>query len=132
MVPKSMCCHIQPQLIWVFLRDKAVANIKGAPFCGYTLAVPVCIGGITVRQSFFISRGKSSSKCILGQPFEAVTKMMRQTMNDGSVQMAIFSAQHQDFAVFQPFTPRAAADRCGYETVCQEPVEEEDSEVLSL
>ena len=111
--------------IYFDVRDEAMVNIKGAPFCGCVPEVPVCIGGITVLQPFFISR-RTSSRCTLGRPFEAATRMMRTTMDDGSVRMAIFNAQNmQDLVFFQPYTPGSAADCYGHELVWREPVEDD-------
>jgi hypothetical protein len=104
------------------VRHDIMERVKDAPFCGYVPEVPICIGGVTVRQPFFISR--SSYKCVLGRPFEAATRMMRQTMDDGSVHMALVM-QDQDVVIVQPYTPGSAADLYGYEIVWREPVDED-------
>src|SRR5881227_3656916 len=101
--------------IYSDIRDEAMVDIKGAPFCGYMPDVPVRIGSIEVRLPFFISR--KACQCTLGRPFEAATQMMRINKDDGSVRMAVFDPQGPGHAVFQPYTPGSSADQYGYETV---------------
>ena len=99
-----------------------MVDIKGAPFCEYMPDVPVRIGDVEVRLLFFISQ--KARQCMLSQPFEAATEMMRVTKNDGSVRMIIFNDQG-DYTVFQPYTP-GEADQYGYETVWHDPRQEKD------
>ena len=37
------------------VREKVLANIKGAPFCGYIPKVPIYISRIVVKLPFFAS-----------------------------------------------------------------------------
>ena len=103
------------------VRDDAMVDIKGAPFCGYMPDVPVQIGSVEVRLPFFISR--KARQCTLGRPFEAATEMMRVTKNDGSVRMVVFNDQG-DYTVFQLYTP-GDGDQYGYKTVWRESRNEE-------
>ena len=105
------------------VREKALANIKGAPFCGYVSEVSVCIGRIIVKLPFFTSQ--SSGQCILSQPFKAATRMARETMDDGSVRMTIFDMESQDCVIFQPYTSGSSADYRGHELVWRLPSDED-------
>ena len=100
----------------VTVRMKGAGNHK-SPFIGYVPDVPVKIGDVIVRQPFFVLE-RGSTSCILGRPFETVTRMLRQTMNDGSVQLTIFDSEDDSCqTTFQVYKPGDAGDKRGYEMV---------------
>lgn len=95
---------------------KGAGDLKSA-FIGYVLDVPVKIGDVVVRQPFFILE-RGSNSCILGRPFETVTRMARQTLNDGSVRVTVFDLENDAIqTTFRPYAPGDSGDRFGYQVV---------------
>ena len=92
---------------------KEAGDLK-SPFIGYIPDVPVRIGDVVVKQPFFILE-KGSNSCILGRPFETITRMARQTLNDGSVRVTVFDPENDMVqATFQPYTPEDPDDYYDY------------------
>ena len=116
-----MLYHIALKL-GLAVRSNVTVAMKGAgdlksPFIGYIPDVPVRIGDVVVKQPFFILE-KGSNSCILGRPFETITRMARQTLNDGSVRVTVFDPENDMVqATFQPYTPGDPGDRYGYQVI---------------
>src|SRR5436190_12543639 len=116
-----MLYHVALKLGLAVQSNVAVA-MKGAgdlksPFIGYIPDVTVRIGDVVVKQPFFILE-KGSNACILGRPFETITRMARQTLNDGSVRVTVFDPENDSIqATFQAYAPGDVGDRYGYQVV---------------
>jgi len=104
------------------IRPNVVVAMRGpgdqkSPFVGFVPDVPIRIGDVAVQQPFFILK-YGTTACILGRPFETVTRLARQTLNDGSVRVTIFDPENDNTqATFQPYTPGDDGDRKGSEMV---------------
>ena len=57
---------------------------------------------------------RGTNQCILGRPFETVTRMARQTLNNGAVRITIFDQEDDSIqTTFQPYSPGDPGDMKG-------------------
>jgi hypothetical protein len=91
----------------------AMKNADGerSGFIGYCPDVPVRIGSVVVRQPFFVLE-RGSNSCLLGRPFENITRLLKQTMNNGAVRVTVFDPKDDSNQItFQAYTPGDPGDR---------------------
>ena len=92
---------------------KEAGDLK-SPFIEYISNIPVRIGDVVIKQLFFILE-KGLNLCILGQSFETITRMARQTLNDESVRVIMFNSENDIVqTTFQPYTPGDPGDYYDY------------------
>ena len=83
-------------------------------FIRYISDVSVRIRDVVVKQLFFILE-KGLNLCILGQPFEIITRMVRQILNNESVHAIMFNPENDMVqATFQPYMPGDSGNYYGY------------------
>src|SRR5215471_16182827 len=97
----------------VMIQIKEIRNHKSL-FIEYVSDISVKIENIIVHQSFFVLE-RESIFCILKRSFEIVTCMLRQIMNDESVQLIIFDSENDSCqTIFQVYKSDDAGDKRGY------------------
>ena len=92
---------------------KEIRNHKSL-FIKYVSNISVKIKNVIVHQSFFVLE-KESIFCILERSFKIITCMLRQIMNDESVQLIIFDSENNLCqTTFQVYKPGDAGDKQEY------------------
>src|SRR5215471_18053457 len=92
---------------------KEIRNHKSL-FIKYVSNISVKIKNVIVHQSFFVLE-KESIFCILERSFKIITYMLRQIMNDESVQLIIFDSENNLCqTTFQVYKPGDAGDKQEY------------------
>ena len=93
----------------VTITMKEAEDLKSS-FIWYIPDIPVRIKDVMVKQPFFILE-KGLNSCILDQPFETITRMARQTLNNESVRVTVFDLENDMIqAIFQLYTPENLDD----------------------
>jgi len=97
----------------VMVQMKETRNYKSL-FIEYVSDISVKIENVIVHQSFFILE-KESIFCILERSFKIITHMLRQIINNESVQLIIFDSENDSCqTIFQVYKPDDAGDKRGY------------------
>ena len=98
----------------VTVQMKKIRNYKSL-FIKYISDISVKIRNIIVYQSFFVLE-KESIFCILERSFKTVTCMLRQIMNNESVQLIIFNSENDSCqTIFQVYKSGDARNKQEYE-----------------